>query len=100
MRKTNCANCGAPKDVKKTICPYCGTRYIDLVNMESNDDIFVQFPMPNGEIVTKRAYICKKRFQIHDIDNGLAYDGHGRLRRPEVQSIVSGDFSFVLYDTI
>lgn len=100
MNKTNCANCGAPKDVEQIVCPFCGTRYINLVDLASNEDIFVQLPMPDGEIVTKRAYVCEKSFQLHDIDKGLVYDKHGRLCRPKVESIVSGKLSFVLYDPI
>ena len=28
--KTNCPNCGAPYDIDKNKCPYCGTSYFDM----------------------------------------------------------------------
>ena len=30
MKQRNCPNCGAPYDIDKNKCPYCGTSYYDL----------------------------------------------------------------------
>lgn len=30
MKNRNCPNCGAPYEINKYKCPYCGTLYLDL----------------------------------------------------------------------
>lgn len=35
---TNCLNCGAPFDVDKEKCAYCGTSYYDMSALDINND--------------------------------------------------------------
>ena len=35
---TNCLNCGAPFDVNKEKCAYCGTSYYDMSALDINGD--------------------------------------------------------------
>lgn len=35
---TNCLNCGAPFDVDKEKCAYCGTSYYDMSALDINSD--------------------------------------------------------------
>lgn len=35
---TNCLNCGAPFDVSKEKCAYCGTSYYDMSALDINSD--------------------------------------------------------------
>jgi hypothetical protein len=35
---TNCLNCGAPFDVSKEKCSYCGTSYYDMSSLDINSD--------------------------------------------------------------
>lgn len=35
---TNCLNCGAPFDVDKEKCSYCGTSYYDMSSLDINSD--------------------------------------------------------------
>lgn len=35
---TNCLNCGAPFDVNKEKCAYCGTSYYDMSALDINSD--------------------------------------------------------------
>lgn len=35
---TNCLNCGAPFDVNKEKCVYCGTSYYDMSALDINSD--------------------------------------------------------------
>ena len=38
---TNCPNCGAPIDGDK--CPYCGTRFINIAELEPGESIWLIF---------------------------------------------------------
>jgi uncharacterized Zn finger protein (UPF0148 family) len=43
MKKTNCPNCGAPLEIGKVKCPYCGTTYVDLsaIDFDTEEPIFL-----------------------------------------------------------
>ncbi len=32
-KRTNCPNCGAPIEIDRIICPFCGTRYLDVESL-------------------------------------------------------------------
>lgn len=34
MSKTNCVNCGSAKDVSEIVCPFCGTAYFDMADVD------------------------------------------------------------------
>ena len=51
MSMTNCVNCGSAKDVNATICPFCGTSYFDLTDID----------------LSERQHPCVVRFKYHDI---------------------------------
>ena len=34
MSKTNCVNCGSAKDVTEIVCPFCGTAYFDMADVD------------------------------------------------------------------
>ena len=40
---TNCPNCGAPLEMYKVHCPYCGTYYFDLSAFDVTKKCFVKF---------------------------------------------------------
>ena len=44
MRRRNCLNCGAPYDIDKNKCPYCGTSYYDMsaVDFESGEPFYLK----------------------------------------------------------
>lgn len=37
MSMTNCVNCGSAKDVNETVCPFCGTSYFDLTDIDLSE---------------------------------------------------------------
>lgn len=38
MKLKNCPNCGAPYDLRRDSCPYCGTFYLDLTSFDLNSE--------------------------------------------------------------
>ena len=34
MSMTNCVNCGSAKDIYAKVCPFCGTSYFDLTDID------------------------------------------------------------------
>lgn len=44
MRRRNCPNCGAPYDIDKNKCPYCGTSYYDMsaIDFESGEPFYLK----------------------------------------------------------
>lgn len=38
MSMTNCINCGSAKDVHAKVCPFCGTSYFDLTDIDLSCD--------------------------------------------------------------
>lgn len=45
-RMTNCPNCGAPIEGDK--CPFCGTRLINIADLEIGDPIWLVFRNEHG----------------------------------------------------
>lgn len=42
MKHKNCPNCGAPIDIEKNKCAYCGTSYYDLSLMPLREPFFLK----------------------------------------------------------
>lgn len=38
MSMTNCINCGSAKDIHAKVCPFCGTSYFDLTDIDLSQD--------------------------------------------------------------
>ena len=38
MSMTNCVNCGSAKETTATVCPFCGTSYFDLTDIDLSED--------------------------------------------------------------
>ena len=48
MSKTNCVNCGSAKDVAEIVCPFCGTAYFDMadVDLDGRTPCILRLKMP------------------------------------------------------
>ena len=48
MSKTNCPNCGSAKDVTEIVCPFCGTAYFDMadIDLEGKTPCILRLKMP------------------------------------------------------
>lgn len=48
MSKTNCVNCGSAKDTSEIVCPFCGTAYFDMadVDLDGRTPCILRMKMP------------------------------------------------------
>lgn len=48
MSKTNCVNCGSAKDVEQIVCPFCGTAYFDMadIDLDGRTPCILRLKMP------------------------------------------------------
>ena len=48
MSKTNCVNCGSAKDVTEIVCPFCGTAYFDMadIDLDGRTPCILRLKMP------------------------------------------------------
>ena len=66
MSMTNCPNCGSAKDPHVSVCPFCGTSYFDLTDIdlgERNAPALVRFKY-NGTIFSMKAFVRMAEFTI------------------------------------
>ena len=58
MKQRNCPNCGAPYDIDKNKCPYCGTSYYDLsaLDFTNNEPFYLKIKI---EMSGKPCYITQ-----------------------------------------
>ncbi len=57
MNNRNCPNCGAPYDIDRVKCPYCGTLTLDLagLNLQDHVPIFIRYKMNDNTYITQKA---------------------------------------------
>lgn len=82
MRQTNCPNCGAPYDVDKNKCPYCGTSYYDLsaLDMTTKEPFYLKIKTEiNGQpcYITQLVRPCMDMSIEFSSDTVEAYNLHG-----------------------
>ena len=84
MSMKNCPNCGSAKDVNRVVCPFCGTSYFDLtdIDLESRHPCIVRFRMGNDTFQFK-AYVSMAEFEIIPDETTYMRDMSGRLRTLE-----------------
>ena len=59
MSMTNCPNCGSAKDPQVSVCPFCGTSYFDLTDIDLGKrraPALVRFKY-NGTIFSMKAFV-------------------------------------------
>lgn len=49
----NCPNCAAPYDIYSNVCPYCGTRYIDVscIDFDNREPMFLKLHINNTDVI-------------------------------------------------
>lgn len=78
MSMTNCVNCGSAKEISETVCPFCGTSYFDLTDIDLSDNrkpSIVRFKY-GGAIFQMKAFVNMASFEIVPDVYGIA-DGCG-----------------------
>ena len=60
MSKTNCINCGGAKDITEIVCPFCGTAYFDMaeIDLDGRTPCILRLKLPGTEnkTFTMKAY--------------------------------------------
>lgn len=59
---TNCPNCGAPIDSDK--CPYCGTRLINIAELEPGEKIWLIFKDNQNKDIVCASRVLVKRIGV------------------------------------
>lgn len=91
---TNCPNCGAP--ISGIKCEYCGTAFLNLVDISTGGNCIVRFRHGN-EIITGEMCVGNINAEVNYIDPVIGRDWTGRLHyREEVPPpIVKMNISFI-----
>ena len=65
MSMTNCINCGSAKETTQSVCPFCGTSYFDLTDIDlfRTTPCVVRFKM-DGTIFQMKAFVSRANFNI------------------------------------
>lgn len=50
--QTNCPNCGAPLDLDRVKCPYCGTRYYDMA-IADGEPFYLRYKINDKTFIAK-----------------------------------------------
>ena len=58
--KANCPHCGAP--IESVRCPYCGTLFLDFVNMDVGEPTYLRVKIPSGQLLTFQAVVGSMTF--------------------------------------
>ena len=74
----NCPNCGAPYEIERNRCPYCGTAYFDLstIDLDNHEPFFLQMRQ-NGMLITQLVSPTTASYDIHR-EEAFAYGWNGR----------------------
>ena len=100
MSKTNCINCGSAKEVSADVCPFCGTKYMDLSTIElfSDKPLYIQLKGRDGNIITAKAYVTNTILRYHPEVTCL-FSVDGLVDRHISAMNVSGTIDFSLYES-
>ena len=66
MSMTNCVNCGSAKEVSASVCPFCGTSYFDLTDIDLSEDrkpCVVRFKY-RGNIFQMKSFLTLAEFTL------------------------------------
>lgn len=97
MSMTNCINCGSAKDIHEKICPFCGTSYFDLTDIdlgERSAPCVVRFKYKDN-IFSMKAFVRMAEFTVRPsyMDITSLYDSGPRFYHHSDE--VSANIEFV-----
>ena len=98
MSMTNCVNCGSAKDADAKVCPFCGTSYFDMTDIDLDGRHMCVVRFKHGEsIFQMKAYLSLAEFTLHpvefDIRNSLGY-----IQRLQTHNNISARIEFKSVD--
>ena len=97
MSMTNCVNCGSAKDADAKVCPFCGTSYFDLtdIDLDCHHMCVVRFKI-GDKVFTMKAYLRVAEFHYdHPMIDISSIDERGRRFIPASEPQVTAKIEFV-----
>ena len=94
MSMTNCVNCGSAKDVDARVCPFCGTSYFDLtdIDMDGRHPCIVRFKHGDN-VFQMKAFPTITEITFHPVAMD-ARDMSGRLLGCVTQNNITARIEF------
>lgn len=89
---TNCPNCGSP--ISGTKCEYCGTAFLDVVDISTGGTCIVRL-RHGDEIITGKMYVGNINAEVNYAESEFGRDITGRLRREAPTPIVKMNINFI-----
>ena len=68
MKNRNCPNCGAPLEIDKIKCPYCGTSYFDISCIPTNKPFFLSMSLDNNKKIIMKAITTGATVETETVD--------------------------------
>lgn len=99
MNQRNCPNCAAPYDVQLSKCPYCGTSYFDLsnINLVNREPFYLKIKVNMGSkdyYITQLVRPGADMEIITECDNTYAQSGNGKLISFRMAPTIKTNLSF------
>lgn len=89
---TNCPNCGSP--ISGTKCEYCGTAFLDLVDISIGEKCIVCL-RHGGNIITGEMYVGNINAEVNYADREIGRDSTGRFCREAPTPIVKMSINLI-----
>ena len=89
---TNCPNCGSP--ISGTKCEYCGTAFLDVVDISKGGTCIVRL-RHGDEIITGKMYVGNINAEVNYDESVIGRDSTGRLHREAPTPIVKMNINFI-----
>ena len=89
---TNCPNCGSP--ISGTKCEYCGTAFLDTVDISTGGTCIVRLRHGN-EIITGKMYVGNINAEVNYAASAAGRDSTGRLHIEAPTPIVKMNINFI-----
>ena len=97
MKGRNCPNCGAPLEVGRDNCAYCGTYYFDISCIPINEPFFLSLNVGTREhpmIVCQKVYTSGATITREPFEERVR-DAQGRFMQIMSGESVSYELNFV-----
>lgn len=89
---TNCPNCGAP--ISGTKCEYCGTAFLDMVDISPGGTCIVRL-RHGDKIITGKMYVGNINAEVNYAKPAIGRDSTGRLRIEVPTPMVEMNINFI-----
>lgn len=87
--RTNCVNCGAAIDIDEQKCPFCGTSYFDLTDIDftASDPVALRLRLPYYGSKALVTMLARPRLEEFSVNTDYVYAvGHAGERLASIPS--------------